>query len=90
MMAATAVASAVTVERTVAVLGEPGQMIDQLDGEIPSPVVPASIMFPDDLQARLMEDLPMVGERVTEGGVTEVGSGGSQETFRHITSSASP
>ena len=48
-MGATVVLSAVTVGRIAAVLGKPGKMIQELDGEIASPVIQRLIMFLDAL-----------------------------------------
>ena len=71
-MGATVVLSAVTVGRIAAVLGKPGKMIQELDGEIASPVIQRLIMFLDDLEPGLMEHLPMVGEGVLQGGVAKM------------------
>lgn len=81
-MGATVVACAVTVGMIAVVLGEPGQMIEELNGEIASPVVQTSIVLPDDLQASLMEGLTMVREGVAEGGIAQMGRYGFRDTAR--------
>ena len=79
-MGATAAPSAVTVGRIAAVLGRSGKMIEQLNGEIASPVVQMPVMLTDDSEAIMMEGGSRMTGLMTQGGIAKMGSNCVKDT----------